>query len=57
VLEPLKYVPPVVNVSPVILTPFTNKLPPEIVSPVMVSIVAEYSEPLSKLIVKVFASS
>jgi hypothetical protein len=47
----------VVNVSPVIVTPFTIKSPPEIVSPVMVSIVAEYSEPLSKPIVKVFASS
>jgi hypothetical protein len=41
VLDPLKYVPPVVNVSPVILTPFTIKDPPEMVRPVMVSMVAE----------------
>jgi hypothetical protein len=57
VLDPLKYVPPVVNVSPVIVTPLTTKLPPEMVSPVIVSIVAVYPEPLSNVISNVLSLS
>jgi hypothetical protein len=42
-------------VSPVILTPLTISSPPEMVRPVMVSIVAVYPDPLSKVIVKVLS--
>jgi hypothetical protein len=38
------------------VTPLTTKLPPEMVSPVMVFIVAVYPEPLSKSISKVLLS-